>query len=104
MFGLKMKYASCSNVECELSANGYISACMETAEIDEFCNNVPSIKNTDKAKAWVYKTCSKNLINSKKCTKFLHKYVKVCTEQNEFRTISKVELFESGFKKALKRQ
>ena len=103
MFGLKMKYSSCSTTECELSANGYISACMENAEIDDFCNNVPSIKNTDKASAWADETCSKNLMDSKKCTKFIHKFVKVCTEQNESRAISKAELFKTGFEKGVKK-
>ncbi len=99
IFGLKMKYANCTTMECELSANGYIKGCIETAEKDDFCNNVPNIKDTKKAIDWVFKTCTENKLNNNKCLKYMHKFVSVCTEQSEKRKLSTGEIFESGFKK-----
>ena len=102
ILGLKIKYASCTTTECELSANGYIAGCMKTAEKDDFCNNVPRIQNTDQALSWASKTCSENGLVTDRCPKYIHKYVSVCTEQAEGRAISRKEIFESGFKKGLK--
>ena len=102
VFGLQMKYSLCGTMECELSANGYIVGCMETAKIDGFCSNVPNIKNTDDALAWVNKACSDYELGEKKCLKYMHKFVSVCTEQAESRTLSTTEHFESGFKKGLR--
>jgi len=58
LLGLKAKYYSCSTLECELSATGYIAGCLNTASKDEFCHSVPNIKDTDQALRWVSKTCS----------------------------------------------
>lgn len=104
ILGLKIKYASCSTTECELSANGYIAGCMETAEKDDFCTNVPHIQNTDQALSWASKTCSEYGLGTDKCPKYIHKYVSVCTAQAEGRTLSKKELFESGFEKGPKQK
>lgn len=102
MFGLKMKYASCDTTECELSANGYIFGCLENAEKDSFCSSIPNINKTDIAINWVSQTCADNNLGNDRCLKYMHKFVSVCTEQNEMRKLSKGELFESGFKKGLK--
>ena len=98
IFGLKMKYANCNTIECELSANAYIQSCIKTAEKDDFCDNVPNIKETQKAIDWVNQTCKENELDNK-CFKYMHKFVHVCTEQNEKRELSTSEIFESGFKK-----
>ncbi len=103
ILGLKMKYASCTTTECELSANGYISGCIKAAEKDSFCTSVPNIKETDKALSWVSKTCSANRLGSDKCHKYMHKFISACTEQNESRNLSKAEVFENSFKKGLKK-
>jgi len=104
ILGLKIKYASCSTTECELSANGYIAGCMETAEKDDFCSNVPRIQNTDHALGWASKTCTEYGLGSDRCPKYIHKFVKVCSEQAEGRTLSNKELFDSGFEKGLKQK
>jgi hypothetical protein len=101
MLGLKVKYSSCSTMECELSANGYIAGCLDTAERDGFCSTVPNIKDTDKAVGWVAETCSEQRLAPEKCLKYMHKFVSVCTAQALGRTLSNTELFESGFKKGL---
>lgn len=103
ILGLKIVHASCSTTECELSANGYIAGCMETAEKDNFCTNVPNIQHTDQALNWASKTCSEYGLGGK-CLKYIHKFINVCTEQAEGRTLSKKELFEKGFEKGLKQK
>jgi outer membrane murein-binding lipoprotein Lpp len=102
--GLQIKYASCGTTECELSANGYIVGCMETAEKDDFCSNVPHIKNTNQTLSWASKTCSEYGLGTDRCLKYIHKYVSMCTEQAEGRTLSTKEVFESGVEKGLKKQ
>ncbi len=102
--GLKIKYASCGTTECELSANGYIAGCMETAEKDDFCSNVPHIQSTNQALSWASKTCLEYGLGMGRCLKYIHKYVSVCTAQAEGRTLSNKELFESGFEKGLKQK
>ncbi len=102
MIGLKIKYASCATTECELSANGYIVGCMETARKDDFCNNVPRLHDTNRALYWASKTCAENSLDEDRCPKYLHKFVSICTGQAEGRTISRKELFESGLEKGLK--
>lgn len=104
ILGLKIKYASCNTTECELSANGYITGCMETAEKDDFCSNVPRIQDTDLALGWASKACTEYGLGSNRCPKYIYKFVKVCTEQAEGRTLSNKELFESGFEKGLKQR
>lgn len=101
ILGLKIKYASCNTTECELSANGYIAGCMETAEKDDFCTTIPNIQNTDQALSWALKTCSEYGLGTDKCPKYIHKYISLCTAQAEGRTLSKKELFENGFEKGL---
>lgn len=102
MLGLKMKYAACGTTECELSANGYIAACMETAEKDNFCSSVPRISNTDQAVSWASRTCAENGLGADRCSKYIHKYVAVCTAQAEGRKLSSKEVFENGFQKGLR--
>ncbi|MEE2733518.1 MAG: hypothetical protein VYA55_22040 [Pseudomonadota bacterium] len=101
LLGLKMKYAKCSTTDCELSANGYIAGCMQAAKKDDFCSSVPNIKDTKKAISWVSSACSDQNPDGDKCLKYMHKFVSVCTEQNESRKISKGELFKAGFDKGL---
>lgn len=102
VLGLKMKYTACGTTECELSANAYIAGCMENAAKDEFCRSVPNIRDTNKALSWAAKTCSKYNPEADKCLKYIHKFVSVCTEQTEGRTLSNKEIFDSGFEKGLK--
>ena len=103
MGGLPMKYASCSSTECELSATGFIVACMEAAEKDSFCSTVPPFNDTDKAMHWVSKGCSSYNLGSGKCLKYMHKFIDICTEQKSGVPISTAERFEGGFKKGVKR-
>lgn len=104
MLGLKMKYAECTTTECELSANGYIAGCMETAEKDDFCSTVPRIQNVDQTLSWASKTCAENGLDADRCPKYIHKYVSICTEQAEGRKISQKELFETSYEKGLKKK
>ena len=104
ILGLKIKYAACTTTECELSANGYIAGCMEAAEKDGFCNNVPRIQNTDQALNWASKTCSENSLGTDRCLKYIHKFVSVCTGQAEGRKVSEIELLKDGFEKGLKQK
>jgi outer membrane murein-binding lipoprotein Lpp len=103
ILGLKMKYASCNTTDCELSANGYIAGCMEAAQKDGFCTDVPRMKNTDAALSWAAKTCSENGLSTGRCLKYIHRYVSVCTAQTEGRTLSKKEFFDSGVEKGKQR-
>lgn len=102
--GLKMKYASCTTTECELSANGYIAGCMQTAEKDGFCSKVPNIRDTDQALSWASKTCSENGLGADRCLQYIHKFISECTAQTEGKVLSKKELFESGFDKGLRQK
>ncbi|MDR2690326.1 MAG: hypothetical protein LBB76_11300 [Azoarcus sp.] len=104
ILGLKPRYASCSTMECELSANAYIAGCMETATRDDFCNDVPHIQNTDQALDWSSKTCSEYGLGHDRCLKYIHKYVRVCTEQTEKRALSTGDVFTSGFEKGLNQE
>jgi hypothetical protein len=103
ILGLQMKYSSCSDTECELSANGYIVGCFETATRDSFCSSVPNIRNTDKAVTWVSNACSEYQVGKEKCLKYMHKIISVCTEQKDNMKLSTKELFESGFEKGLRK-
>ena len=104
MLGLKMQYATCSTTECELSANGYITGCMATAEKDKFCNTVPPIQNTVQTLNWASKTCSEYGLSTDRCEKYIQTYVSICTEQNEGRALSKMEIFENGMEKAIEQK
>ncbi len=104
ILGLKTQYASCSTTECELAASGYIAGCMKTAEKDDFCSNVPHIRDTDPALRWASKTCSEHGLGTDRCLSYIHQYVSVCTEQAEGRTLSNKELFEHGVERGLKQK
>lgn len=101
--GLRSRYASCDTTECELSANGYIAGCMEKAEPDEFCDAVPNVHDTRQSLSWVGVTCVRAELSLGRCSRYLHKFVAVCTEQVERRKISLSETAEIGFKKGANR-
>ena len=99
MMGIRMKYSSCNETACELSANGYIYGCMNAAKKDEFCNGVPGIAETKRTLNWAQKTCSEINAKGSKCIKYIQKFVILCTEQNENRKVSTAEAFKEGLKK-----
>lgn len=95
--GLQFKYATCDSLECILSANGYIKGCMKSAKIDNFCDLVPTIDQTNESIDWVSKECVKNGLDKGKCPKYMRSFISTCTEQKENRKISTGEHFTSGF-------
>lgn len=101
MMGIRMKYASCETTECELSANGYITGCMREAKKDQFCVDLPSVNETKKSLAWVKRTCSDNKFGGSKCSKYMHKFVSLCTEQVQNRKRTVMDNFKEGFKKGI---
>lgn len=101
--GLRMQYRKCNTTECELSANGFIVGCMNTAQSDEFCRQVPRSKETEKTLLWVQSTCSDYDLSNTKCDRYLHKLVRVCTEQIEQRRLSKTEIMNDAFNRGLKK-
>jgi hypothetical protein len=102
--GLKFKYSSCSTTECELSATGFITGCMKTAKKDNFCTELPNVKETQRSLSWVEKTCSQSQPGNSKCLKYMHNFIGLCTEQTENRTMTNFEHFQNGFKKGLEKQ
>ncbi len=99
--GLRFKYSVCDTTECELSAGGYIEQCMKTAKKDAFCSNVPRLEKTQESVNWVLNECNKNNLGETKCLKYMHEFVKVCSEQKENRKLSDAELIKSSFDKSL---
>ncbi len=95
--GMKMAYAQCNDTACELSAHGFISKCLGTADKDNFCPTVPSPKDSGAALAWAGKTCSELQLSGTKCESYIHKVLSVCYEQNTGRQRTTEELMRDGF-------
>jgi len=79
---LRVKHAQCKDSNCELSAQGYISECLRTAEPDNFCGSVPAPQDREAALAWADRTCNSLRMVNTKCTSYIQKAVSVCYEQN----------------------
>lgn len=97
MSGLKMKYAQCNDIACELSAHGFISACLGTAEADSFCAGLPSPKDSKAALAWADRTCASLELYNTKCEAYIHKTLSVCHAQTTGKPRSTGELIQDGF-------
>lgn len=97
--GLKLQHAACADTACELSAHGFISECLLTAENDNFCQSVPSIKDPTAARAWADKTCGELQMSNTKCEAYIHKVLSVCHEQNTGKKRGAGELMQDGFNK-----
>lgn len=95
--GLKMAYSSCKDTACELSAHGFISKCLETAEKDNFCPSLPSPKDSSAALAWAGKTCSELQRSGTKCGDYIHKVLSVCHEQTTGKKRTTEEMMQDGF-------
>jgi hypothetical protein len=76
---------------------------MKTAEKDNFCGEVPNIRDTKASLAWAEETCRKNQLGDSRCLKYMHKFVSFCTEQREKRKLTGAEHFKSGFQKGLQK-
>lgn len=99
MSGLKPRHAECTDTACELSAHGFISECLGTAENDNFCQSVPSVKDSAAARAWADKTCGELQMANTKCESYIHKVLSVCYEQNTGKKRGAGELIQDGFNK-----
>lgn len=100
--GLSVRYSKCETTECELAATGYIAGCMAAARKDGFCGSVPSVKDVDEAMDWVSEACATNGLGGGRCLKYMHKVVRMCTEQVEGRKLTNAEILEGGFRKGFR--
>jgi|GEM_PF-6978252 len=98
--GLRFRYMGCNDLECELSATGFINGCMLAANKDDFCIRVPKLDDVKASLDWVNDTCNGIGLHNTKCKNYLHTFVQLCTEQITGRRASKAELFQNGFKRA----
>jgi len=95
--GLKLDHARCVDNACELSAHGFISECLRTAERDQFCPGVPSPRDSKAALGWADKTCGELQLAGTRCNNYIHKALAVCYEQNTGKKRGASELIQDGF-------
>lgn len=100
---LAVRYPSCDSTECELSANGYIGACMKVARPDGFCAQVPTIRRPDAALAWVAQTCRDHALGHDRCLDYMHVFVRLCTEQITGRKLTQQEILQYGYQRGRRR-
>ncbi|RDH44767.1 hypothetical protein [Zooshikella ganghwensis] len=98
---LKEYYPKCSDLECQLSAVGFISGCMEASTKDSFCENVPLASSTKEALTWTKESCSKYQLGGKLCTRYVNKFISICTEQKTGIKRTKEEIFLDGVKRGV---
>ena len=99
--GLKLLYSKCNDIECELSANGFITGCMETSTATDYCDTLPSPDDARLAIEWVNHTCSDLGLQNTVCPKYTHKMVDVCFERRTGKKRGLDEKFKDGFERGL---
>lgn len=97
MQGLQLQHAQCADSACELSAHGFISGCLRTAERDNFCPGVPSPKDSKAALGWADQSCGELQMAGTRCDNFIHKVLAVCYQQNTGKKRGASELIQDGF-------
>ena len=95
--GVRMLYKECEDNVCAVAAHGFIAACMEAAQKDDFCLGVPAPGDSKAAIDWAAKTCAAIETYNTKCEGYLQKVLAVCYEQRTGNKRGTSEIIRDGF-------